>query len=81
MRREDKKLVLSKNARDDAAAALIKYMREHLDCEAGNMSAQMLVDFITEELGNYWYNMGVGDAMKYMAERTEDLYLLMRDEN
>ncbi len=47
-------------------------MRE-LDQEIGGFDAQFLLDFISKELGSYYYNLGLSDAQMILAKKLDDL--------
>jgi uncharacterized protein (DUF2164 family) len=79
MRRKEPVLTLPKEHKKIAAQRIRNYIDEILETETGNLRAEMLVDFITENIGFYYYNQAVADAMKAMEEKIEDLYLLMKD--
>ncbi len=81
MRKDEQVLKLTKEEKSDAVPLLKKYIEENLDIEkVSDLSTSLFIDFITEKLGRYYYNMGIADAIKYMGERVEDLCLLMKDE-
>lgn len=48
--------------------------------DIGDLQAGLLVDFIAQNIGVYYYNKAIADSMSFIAEKTEDLYLLMKDE-
>ena len=73
-------IALTKEQRTNAVAGLREYMKEHLEADAGNMQTEFLLDYITEHIGIYYYNRAVADAMAFIGEKTEDMYLLMKDE-
>ncbi|MDV0447702.1 hypothetical protein MsAg5_16130 [Methanosarcinaceae archaeon Ag5] len=78
--KKDEKPILSKEKRSAAAGLIKKYLEENSDAEIGQMQAEFLMDFIADNIGVYFYNQGVADAMTFMAEKTEDLFVLMKDE-
>lgn len=71
---------LSKEQKSNAAAKLEEYMSKNFDIEIGGLQAGFLVDFITENIGAYFYNNAVADSMTFITGKTEELYLLMKDE-
>ena len=81
MKRKDKDEdgMLSKEQKEKAVAKIKEYMAENFDIEIGNMQSGFFLDFITDNIGMYYYNKAVFDSMKFMSEKTEDLYLLMKD--
>lgn len=69
---------LSKEERADAIEKLTEYLDQNLDIELGNLQGELLLDFLSEKIGIYYYNQGVSDSIKMMNEKVEDLYLLIR---
>jgi len=49
------------------------YFNEELDCEIGQFDAQFLLDFISEEIGPYFYNRGLYDAQSILENRMESI--------
>lgn len=47
------------------------YFIEELDQKIGQFDAEFLLDFFAEEIGGYFYNRGLYDAMQVMDERLE----------
>lgn len=58
-------------------AALVRsirlYFKEELDQEIGQFDAEFLLDFVTDELGPYFYNRGLYDAQAVLEKRMESL--------
>lgn len=71
------RLELNKEQKEEAVKEIIHYFGKERDEEIGNLAAQLLLMFIAEKIGPYYYNKGVQDAQKYMADRVDDLYGLM----
>lgn len=71
---------LSKEQREEMKAQVATYLANELDVEVGQLQADMFVDFISQKLGQYYYNLGVIEAMKEMQHKAEDLVLLLKDE-
>lgn len=49
------------------------YFRDQLEQEIGGFDAEFLIDFFTEELGTYFYNRGLYDALALMSRKLEDI--------
>ena len=49
------------------------YFSEELDYEIGQFDAQFLLDFISEEIGPYYYNRGLYDAQSVLENRMESI--------
>lgn len=74
----EKTFTLSKEERADAVENLTEYLDKNLDIELGNLQGELLLDYLSEKIGIYYYNQGVSDSIKMMNEKVEDLYLLIR---
>lgn len=61
---EEKALIVGK---------LQRYFSEELKQQIGRFDAEFLIDFISEEIGGYYYNRGVYDAQTVVAARLEDI--------
>jgi uncharacterized protein (DUF2164 family) len=61
----------------DEATTLTKkiqlYLSEELDKEIGQFDAQFLLDFISEEIGPYYYNRGLYDAQTILESKMENI--------
>jgi uncharacterized protein (DUF2164 family) len=49
------------------------YFNEELDREIGQFDAQFLLDFISEEIGPYFYNRGLYDAQAILESRMDSI--------
>lgn len=52
---------------------LQQYMSQELEVELGQFDADFLLDFISKEMGNYYYNQGLYDAQAVLADRMDTL--------
>src|ERR1700710_623534 len=68
-----KKIVFSKEARADIAGKLQRYLANELDIEIGALPAEMLLGFITEAVGGYYYNQGLTDAQAVFARSLDEV--------
>jgi len=66
------KIAFNKQKRDVLLDRLTRYLDRELDCEASPLQAGFLLDFISEEMGPYYYNQGVQDAQALFREKLED---------
>lgn len=61
----------------DEKALLVRklqlYFAEELQQKIGQFDAEFLLDFISEELGAYYYNRGLRDAQATLATRLDDI--------
>ena len=72
--------MLTKEQKQTAATKIRDYIYENFDTEIGNMQSDFFLDFITENIGAYYYNKGIADSMAFLTDKTDDMYLLMKDE-
>lgn len=49
------------------------YFSEELDQKIGQFDAEFLLDFFAGEIGGYFYNRGLYDAMQVLDERLETI--------
>lgn len=49
------------------------YFQEELRQQIGQFDAEFLLDFISGELGTYYYNRGLYDAQAALAAKLEDV--------
>ncbi|XOV78761.1 MAG: DUF2164 domain-containing protein [Aestuariibacter sp.] len=49
------------------------YCSNELEMDLGDFDAQFLLDFISKELGSYYYNQGVYDAQAILQLKTEEI--------
>jgi len=77
-KKKEVKLKLSKEKRADMISSIKKYFLNEREEEIGDLSAGLLLDFITEELAPEFYNIGVADSYRYMNERCEDLLSIQK---
>lgn len=62
---------------------LQSYFEKELAQELGQFDAEFLLDFISKELGAYYYNRGLYDARLVLEERVQtiddDLYAIEKE--
>ncbi len=80
MKKKESELELSKIAKEQIAFSIQNYLYSEFDVEISGLQATLFESFITEKLGSYYYNQGVTDSMRVMKEKTDDLFLIMKDE-
>lgn len=69
---------LNKEVRVVLIENLKRYYWNERNEELSNLGAELLLDFIVNDIGPYIYNKGVDDSYAYMNERTEDLLGLQK---
>ena len=68
-----KPIEFSKDERAAATGKLRDYFARELDQELGQLPAEMLLDFIGQEIGGAFYNRGVHDAQQLVQQKAEDI--------
>ncbi len=69
---------LNKETRIILIENLKRYYWNERNEELGNLAADLLLDFIVNDIGPHIYNKAVEDSYAYMNERTEDLLGLQK---
>ncbi len=69
---------LNKEVRVVLVENLKRYYWNERNEELSNLGAQLLLDFIVNDIGPYIYNQAVEDSYAYMDERIEDLLGLQK---
>lgn len=64
---------LSKADRAHLVRCLQEYMASELDQELEQFAAEFLLDYLTRELGPYYYNQGLLDAQALLEKRLESI--------
>ena len=49
------------------------YFSEELKQQIGQFDAEFLIDFVSQELGSYFYNRGLYDAQAALSAQIEDI--------
>ena len=80
MKKKEPVIMLAKAQKVNAAAKIKEYISENFDIEIGNLQSEFFLDFITDNIGIYYYNKAVADSQTFITEKIDDLYLLMKDE-
>ena len=63
----------SKEEKEIISKKIQMYFHEELDQDLGQFDAQFLLDFISEEVGPYYYNRGLYDAQAILEGRMESI--------
>lgn len=72
---------LSPEQQKYAINQLQDYFLQERDEELSELSAILLLDFISQKLGPFYFNKGIEQSQKFMTERIEDLYALLLNEH
>lgn len=63
----------SKRERELIAIKLQNYFESELDHDLGGLEADLLLNFLSESLGSFYYNRGLYDAEAILKSRTDDI--------
>ena len=63
----------SKTEKEILINKLQQYFERELNQDIGQFDADFLLDFFSKEMGGYFYNKGLEDAQKVMAEKVEQI--------
>ena len=64
---------ISRKNKDKIVQDLQEWFQENLDQEIGNLDAEFLTDFFTENVGGVYYNQALIDVYTLINEKTESL--------
>tara|TARA_Y100000758_G_scaffold204198_1_gene145970 strand:- start:565 stop:810 length:246 start_codon:yes stop_codon:yes gene_type:complete len=64
---------ISRKNKDKIIQDLQEWFQENLDQEIGNLDAEFLTDFFTENVGGLFYNQALKDVHTLIYEKTESL--------
>lgn len=70
------KIELAKDIRKMLVKDIKNYFLTEREEEIGDLPAELLLDFILENIGPHIYNRAINDAYTFMSEKTEDLFAL-----
>lgn len=59
--------------RELLARKLARYVSGELDVELGGLAAGLMLDFVAEEIGPYFYNQGLHDAQALFQKKWEQI--------
>lgn len=66
------RIEFNKQEKADLVSRIRKHLRDELDCEISGLQGEMLLDFLSAELGPRFYNRGLSDALTAVTRRMED---------
>lgn len=67
-----KKIEFSKEERAEIVRRIQVYFNEELDQEIGQIPAEFLLGFFSEEFAGYYYNRGLYDAQAILMGKMDD---------
>ncbi|WP_378954676.1 DUF2164 domain-containing protein [Pelosinus sp. sgz500959] len=69
-----KKFKLTKELKEQIITDIQNYFHDERDEEIGNLSAELLLQFMIEKVGPAIYNQAIRDAHSLVTKKIEDLY-------
>ncbi|HCN05054.1 MAG TPA: DUF2164 domain-containing protein [Bacteroidetes bacterium] len=66
-------ITLSPEDRTDVVRRLQSVLLDELSVDAGRFEVERIVDFITANLGVYFYNQGVRDSRAMVMRKVDDI--------
>jgi uncharacterized protein (DUF2164 family) len=63
----------SKEEKDLLVQKLKTYLYTELDLDIGQFDGEFLLDFISDELGGFYYNKGLSDALAIVNGKMADI--------
>ena len=74
---------LDSSVKVEIVSKIQKYFTAELQHEIGGFEAEFLLDFFSAQVGNYYYNQGLADALKAFEGKIEEfadiVYQLEKD--
>ena len=74
---------LDSSVKAEIVSKIQKYFTEELQHEIGGFEAEFLLDFFSHQVGNYFYNQGLADALQAFEGKIEEfadiVYRLEKD--
>jgi uncharacterized protein (DUF2164 family) len=64
---------LDDSVKTEVVAKLQKYFENELQQEIGSFDAEFLLDFFAKEVGGFYYNQGLADALQSFESKMEDV--------
>lgn len=71
-----KKITLSKEEKEKALEEIKSFFFNERNEDIGNIASEIFLDFISDKIAPYYYNLGITDAQKYIKDRADDLFEL-----
>lgn len=68
-----KPIAFSREETARIVARLQDYFRDELETDLPGLPAEMLLDFLSREIGPFFYNRGLYDAQAIVAARAEEI--------
>ena len=69
---------IKKEVKEDMINSIKKYFLNEREEELGDLAADLILDFVIEELAPEFYNQGIYDSYNYMNDKIEDLLSIVK---
>lgn len=69
----------SKEKEEELRNTIKSYFLDELDMEIGDLQANLFVEFLNENVGKHYYNLGVTDSIQMVKEQAENLVMLVKE--
>ena len=66
-------ITFAKEEKDILVSKIQRYFQDQLDQDIGQFDADFLLDFISKEMGAFFYNQGLRDAQSVLEEKLESI--------
>ena len=66
-------IAFSKDEKELIVRRIQLYFSEELGQKIGRFDAEFLIDFVSRELGSYYYNRGLRDAQAALSAKLDDI--------
>ena len=66
-------IAFSKDEKEIIVRKIQLYFSEELKQKIGQFDAEFLLDFVSQEIGSYFYNRGLYDAQAALSAKLEDI--------
>ena len=63
---------LEQKSKQELVQRLQRYMGDELEIEVGGFDAEFLLDFFAEQVGCFYYNQGLADALSAIETRVQE---------
>ena len=67
------KITLQPEVKVELVLKLQSYFEDELKLQIGSFDAEFLLDFFSEQLGGYYYNQGLVDALAMFEGKLEEI--------
>lgn len=67
------KIELQAEVKQELVLKLQRYMADELNLEIGGFDAEFLLDFFRDQMGGYFYNQGLADALATFEGKLEEV--------